>query len=897
MSSPAKATRASIDRLYAPPKKEKAEPVSIGIGDRVVVDGTLGGTLRFWGTVQFSTGKWAGVELDLPSGKNDGRVNGKRYYSCTDRHGLFVKLSSLTHELAVDGVSAPLAIAEYQQRIENMEGERDAAINRAKEAAAEAEECRVNGARGMEIAAELAEERAVATELRASIVMLKSAQTDLRIAAATARDAEAAAAETLRVGANNASADKTKWNELLTQSRQEISERELQNEAISRDAAATRRQVEQLQLEHREAVSTADGLRARLTALEQERHTAAAEDGALESRRNQIVETAKARATHLQSTVTQLEVDMAALRRESAAIKLAVEERDLALEGQELKLASVARESNSAKSLMEHTTATLAEWTGLGFSNPSEVTAAIAASRADTTMLRAEIGALSAAKDEMETAHADRVKEHAERVAALQTEETDRSTMLSAATAEIAVLRGEIALGLTEIASLKSSYASVADALKTSKASAATATTETLVAETKFDAIEQRLADVNTVVAEAIAERDLASERLVHMLAKTKALEDQLEVEKERSASSSAAVTELTGVRGELAATMEKLTAQHQGQALTLESLDKVIAERDHALADCEMARIEVEVAQSELDGANHELARFHADTESVAARLLDAEAKVAEFNVIADRVVELEVTEVELEGSMARCANLATRVLELEAIVADDSQLSEIKQALDEKEQALVEKETELLVQLGHTVAAREMLTMTSTEAEELRRELTEKEVELAASRASVNGLEFVSQEMSAAATMQQAKYEAQLTALQLDLANHQAADNRNDHSAPPTVDLEAEVEVLQLELAALRAKTFQHSVSDVPSRGNGHTATHSGVEHEELDERDAIIDDLTAAFAQQKALSNQLLGQLEAIVVADQADGIATSQYQLATGGSPMSKHATTF
>jgi hypothetical protein len=33
-------------RRYAPPKKEKAEPVSIGIGDRVVVDGTLGGTLR-----------------------------------------------------------------------------------------------------------------------------------------------------------------------------------------------------------------------------------------------------------------------------------------------------------------------------------------------------------------------------------------------------------------------------------------------------------------------------------------------------------------------------------------------------------------------------------------------------------------------------------------------------------------------------------------------------------------------------------------------------------------------------------------------------------------------------------------------------------------------------------
>lgn len=51
-------------------------------------------------------------------GKNDGKVNGKRYFKCADQHGLFVKPSSLTHELGVDGVSAPLAIAAFQKKIE-----------------------------------------------------------------------------------------------------------------------------------------------------------------------------------------------------------------------------------------------------------------------------------------------------------------------------------------------------------------------------------------------------------------------------------------------------------------------------------------------------------------------------------------------------------------------------------------------------------------------------------------------------------------------------------------------------------------------------------------------------------------------------------------------------------
>ncbi len=38
----------------------------VTIGDRVMVNGVLGGVLRYWGQVQFSHGLWAGVELDEP---------------------------------------------------------------------------------------------------------------------------------------------------------------------------------------------------------------------------------------------------------------------------------------------------------------------------------------------------------------------------------------------------------------------------------------------------------------------------------------------------------------------------------------------------------------------------------------------------------------------------------------------------------------------------------------------------------------------------------------------------------------------------------------------------------------------------------------------------------------
>lgn len=64
---------------------------SFSVGSRVVVNSELSGTIRFVGTTSFQTGKWVGVELDEPLGKNSGVVQGKRYFDCKNNHGVFVR--------------------------------------------------------------------------------------------------------------------------------------------------------------------------------------------------------------------------------------------------------------------------------------------------------------------------------------------------------------------------------------------------------------------------------------------------------------------------------------------------------------------------------------------------------------------------------------------------------------------------------------------------------------------------------------------------------------------------------------------------------------------------------------------------------------------------------------
>ncbi|KAK7905239.1 hypothetical protein WMY93_017846 [Mugilogobius chulae] len=90
-------------QTHAAPLSEKARGqlanMGLRLGDRVMIAGQKVGTLRFCGSTDFSSGLWAGVELDKPEGKNDGSVAGVQYFNCRFRYGIFAPLSKITKPL------------------------------------------------------------------------------------------------------------------------------------------------------------------------------------------------------------------------------------------------------------------------------------------------------------------------------------------------------------------------------------------------------------------------------------------------------------------------------------------------------------------------------------------------------------------------------------------------------------------------------------------------------------------------------------------------------------------------------------------------------------------------------------------------------------------------------
>ena len=70
-------------------------PARVGSVVEVIGKGQRG-TVAYIGTTLFASGKWVGVILDEAKGKNDGTVQSKRYFTCTENHGIFVRQSQVT---------------------------------------------------------------------------------------------------------------------------------------------------------------------------------------------------------------------------------------------------------------------------------------------------------------------------------------------------------------------------------------------------------------------------------------------------------------------------------------------------------------------------------------------------------------------------------------------------------------------------------------------------------------------------------------------------------------------------------------------------------------------------------------------------------------------------------
>ncbi|XP_070710515.1 dynactin subunit 1-like isoform X2 [Pempheris klunzingeri] len=91
-----------ISKMSSGGTVESSKPPKIGSVVEVIGKGQRG-TVAYIGATLFASGKWVGVILNDAKGKNDGTVQGKRYFTCEDNHGIFVRQSQI--QVVEDGSS------------------------------------------------------------------------------------------------------------------------------------------------------------------------------------------------------------------------------------------------------------------------------------------------------------------------------------------------------------------------------------------------------------------------------------------------------------------------------------------------------------------------------------------------------------------------------------------------------------------------------------------------------------------------------------------------------------------------------------------------------------------------------------------------------------------------
>ncbi|XP_050097120.1 kinesin-like protein KIF13A isoform X2 [Anopheles aquasalis] len=78
------------------PGKHEIIPEWVLVGESVLIRPyNTSGVIAYVGGTHFQAGTWVGVELDTPTGKNDGTVQNIQYFECRPKHGIFVRVDKL----------------------------------------------------------------------------------------------------------------------------------------------------------------------------------------------------------------------------------------------------------------------------------------------------------------------------------------------------------------------------------------------------------------------------------------------------------------------------------------------------------------------------------------------------------------------------------------------------------------------------------------------------------------------------------------------------------------------------------------------------------------------------------------------------------------------------------
>merc|ERR1712179_68535 len=88
-----KARREAEKKKKEDDEKALAESIKAGNRCEVAVQGQMPrrGTVMYSGLTDFKPGYWIGIKYDEPVGKNDGSVQGRKYFECQPKYGGFVK--------------------------------------------------------------------------------------------------------------------------------------------------------------------------------------------------------------------------------------------------------------------------------------------------------------------------------------------------------------------------------------------------------------------------------------------------------------------------------------------------------------------------------------------------------------------------------------------------------------------------------------------------------------------------------------------------------------------------------------------------------------------------------------------------------------------------------------